>query len=975
MSSAFFAVFAIICTLCALFIVEAMQAIPGNKHFQGTVEYATLVNFFFGPKLHLVSQFCLYGALITQEVAAIVMVAQILIVVTVPFTFKEMKDNLNLQIASFWLTFAVFLGWFINSAIHGFDASQIPTLPRLPSQSLSSLIGIAMLSFPFIQAVPSWINLKVELAQCVSQKLIITSMQKYSVNVQHTLWVSTVIAFVSYVAIGLIVISVMIATTFGRVLGYFFTIAILGMSIPAFPIMAYNNITQNFDVNDKICKLFTHVLPWIYAIPLMQGQLVSQFNVWTGLLFVSTANFVVPLLIYIQACQFRVKYNSLRELSDHQLDLLKKIHWQSKSIQVFIDNYPLIKQHHLQTLRGTFNFLNDEKAAIGREDGAKPEVKDSSDTLNGSHDLLANAPSKDVLADAASAALPHITLNSSQVLVTPKLEPRQNTSLSFAFSANSLAVPSTISARSSISQNQSYKSTPDIVNASGLDPVPAAGSSVTPESYHSLKSILAAIDPQFLDDVPDPELSVTSAASQILCEVPSADDFDDIMTEEECRRVRNRIDKQFGKRHNSGFNYGSFLFGGRSSSNDNIRGFSSFSQRQLSGSFVGSFGQQSFGNLSRKASASRKHSAACFEESSGVAHSASLKRQPRMPNSESDRNFQSIPEIFEICDNDDQSGPRRIHSPSFAVTPRSARSVVFAPGSGHPSANSAHPTPVSIPNSAISARPSVISIQPSSDESGSNPDFSRVPDMDHSPSLLAPTPCDRKGSDHHDARQVSFDPSTEPSQVSAPASIHLTTSIPHSLNELQHRPSPPQPIFKSRTDPSLHSPLALSPSLQSHRVPSPSMKLTPPPHRPHMHKHLFWGHSTLSSFFNTSTPSNEDSPPLHESLSFPSPAVTRDPSSTPAYLAPLPRPPSTPSPHMRSSSPDVDVSLPRDSRTSEFRSSTAFAIRAAARQSIQLPIQPGFVSPVFQTVPNWLPVRGKVVAQYVLLDVESLGFI
>jgi hypothetical protein len=40
-----------------------MQAIPGNKHFQGDVEYATMINFYFGPVAHIVGQFVLYGAL------------------------------------------------------------------------------------------------------------------------------------------------------------------------------------------------------------------------------------------------------------------------------------------------------------------------------------------------------------------------------------------------------------------------------------------------------------------------------------------------------------------------------------------------------------------------------------------------------------------------------------------------------------------------------------------------------------------------------------------------------------------------------------------------------------------------------------------------------------------------------------------------------------------------------------------------
>ena len=54
-----FFLFALISGYSILFIVEAMQAIPGNKYFQGDVEYATLINFYFDPLHHLVGQILL----------------------------------------------------------------------------------------------------------------------------------------------------------------------------------------------------------------------------------------------------------------------------------------------------------------------------------------------------------------------------------------------------------------------------------------------------------------------------------------------------------------------------------------------------------------------------------------------------------------------------------------------------------------------------------------------------------------------------------------------------------------------------------------------------------------------------------------------------------------------------------------------------------------------------------------------------
>jgi hypothetical protein len=57
-----------------------MRLIPGNKHFQGVVEFATLVNFYFSerPWIHILAQFCLYGAIQSNAIQSIVLSAQTL---------------------------------------------------------------------------------------------------------------------------------------------------------------------------------------------------------------------------------------------------------------------------------------------------------------------------------------------------------------------------------------------------------------------------------------------------------------------------------------------------------------------------------------------------------------------------------------------------------------------------------------------------------------------------------------------------------------------------------------------------------------------------------------------------------------------------------------------------------------------------------------------------------------------------------
>lgn len=74
------------------------------------------------------------------------------------------------------------------------------------------------------------------------------------------------------------------------------------------------------------------------------GPSIFEFQVWTSLIFVSTSNFVVPLLIYLKCNQFRKKYNiDRRVLTKKQQYLLKKIHFQSIAINKWVDEQKALK--------------------------------------------------------------------------------------------------------------------------------------------------------------------------------------------------------------------------------------------------------------------------------------------------------------------------------------------------------------------------------------------------------------------------------------------------------------------------------------------------------------------------------------------------------------------------------------------------------------------------------------------------------
>ena len=72
-----YVIFTILSGFNSMFLIESMQAIPGNKHFQGEVEFSTLINFFFGKRLHLIGQFVLYAAIQSNAIQCLVLSAQV----------------------------------------------------------------------------------------------------------------------------------------------------------------------------------------------------------------------------------------------------------------------------------------------------------------------------------------------------------------------------------------------------------------------------------------------------------------------------------------------------------------------------------------------------------------------------------------------------------------------------------------------------------------------------------------------------------------------------------------------------------------------------------------------------------------------------------------------------------------------------------------------------------------------------------
>ncbi|TPX46438.1 hypothetical protein SeLEV6574_g03238 [Synchytrium endobioticum] len=376
-----FIFFAIVATFCSLFIVEAMQAIPGNRYFQGTVEFGTLINFYFGQTEHIIGQIFLYGALQSSAIQAIILSAQtmdnvlidifhrscglslgpnsgwscvselangspfgnewmlftggilLVAILCVPMGMVDLDSNVWLQIVSFAVTLLVFLQWLIAGTLAGIHQGYVPVV----GAGFESVVGVIMLNFAFTTIVPSWINIKLK-----------------DVNTQATLWYSVGISLVIYMIVGIIpgmafnipvgsnllpALNVQgVPQALSKATTYIFSIVALITSIPVFFIVARDNLVQNRILGRRAATFVAYVIPWIVALPFQSGNALSFFVNWSSLIFTSVANFVIPLMIYLRCLKFRRAYNENRALTSHQKQLLKAIHYASNTINKGIDD-------------------------------------------------------------------------------------------------------------------------------------------------------------------------------------------------------------------------------------------------------------------------------------------------------------------------------------------------------------------------------------------------------------------------------------------------------------------------------------------------------------------------------------------------------------------------------------------------------------------------------------------------------------
>jgi hypothetical protein len=358
-------VMTVLSSLASTFMCEAMACIPGNEHFQGRVEFATLVNFFFGTTGLVLSQIFINAALQCANVAAIIECSQVadttiiaifkktcaveiypeafkwkciehasaadspfpeghyylftvgflvMMVLVIPMGMLNLDDNIIVQILADIFLVVVTIDFLVTFILHGLTPANVPAIG--PNQTI--VLGQIMANYGFVTTVPSW-----------------CSEKKPDVSVNKSIWGAALIATTTFFVLGYFgalsytfppdgdILSVINnspeSNGFDKALVYLFPLMVLATTIPVFSIIVRYNLLQNKVFPKGLSNFIAVVLPWLVVIPFLTGNGLNAIINWGALVFASVANFIIPFLVYFKAANFRDRASVVLSEKQHEI--------------------------------------------------------------------------------------------------------------------------------------------------------------------------------------------------------------------------------------------------------------------------------------------------------------------------------------------------------------------------------------------------------------------------------------------------------------------------------------------------------------------------------------------------------------------------------------------------------------------------------------------------------------------------------
>ena len=197
-----------------------------------------------------------------------------------------------------FMLFVLQLGEFTWQFAHnGLETSRTPAVGPVQTRTL----GVVIFSYGFVVMIPSWCNEKLD---------------KDRVN--RAVWVTNSVCTAAFIGFGLFgawawdgipssnLLSFMVSTAADssivtQVSVYFFTILVIGLSVPMYSIIVRYNLYVGEVLGKFWSAVWGVVFPWLLAFFFYQGAGFTFFVNWSSLFLNGFVNFVVPFIVWLIA--------------------------------------------------------------------------------------------------------------------------------------------------------------------------------------------------------------------------------------------------------------------------------------------------------------------------------------------------------------------------------------------------------------------------------------------------------------------------------------------------------------------------------------------------------------------------------------------------------------------------------------------------------------------------------------------------
>ena len=216
--------------------------------------------------------------------------------VTIPFGFFPLEDNIKFQVFSCCAMTLCVLLWIADFSMMGLHKERVPAW----GESLQGLVGACMFNFCISFSLPSWNNERVEtvgVKKSLAAAILIATgfmwvigcfagtafdvFYKTSKNLNDVIdeenrWMS---------------VSAM----------YLFSLANNITSIPVFSICIRYCLVELDIMRKYFASLLSVLLPWILVIPFSTGEGFSNIIEYGGMVFLSVTGFIIPPFLFYLA--------------------------------------------------------------------------------------------------------------------------------------------------------------------------------------------------------------------------------------------------------------------------------------------------------------------------------------------------------------------------------------------------------------------------------------------------------------------------------------------------------------------------------------------------------------------------------------------------------------------------------------------------------------------------------------------------